>query len=91
VAFGNQGDTRTVTDGAWKLSFDLISDTARLFDLAADPGERTDLAAKRPEETRRLEAVLLRWMKAQEGPAGSRLSHRRAHELEKQLHAVGYL
>jgi arylsulfatase A-like enzyme len=91
VAFGNQGDTRTVTDGAWKLSFDLISDTARLFDLAADPGETADLAAKRPEEARRLEAVLLRWMKAQEGPAGSRLSHRRAHELEKQLHAVGYL
>jgi arylsulfatase A-like enzyme len=91
LAFGNQGDTRTVTDGAWKLSYDLISDRVRLFDLAADPGETADLAAKRPEEARRLEAVLLRWMRDREGPAGSQLSRRRAHELEKQLHAVGYL
>jgi arylsulfatase A-like enzyme len=91
LAFGNQGDTRTVTDGAHKLSFDLASGAARLFDLAADPGETTDLAARRPEETRRLEAALLRWMKSREGPAASRRSRRRAAELEQQLHAVGYL
>lgn len=91
LLFGNQGTTRTVTDGAHKLSFDLVSSTARLFDLTADPGEKTDLAAQRPEETRRLEAVLLRWMKSREGAAGSRLSRRRAAELEKTLRAVGYL
>jgi len=38
-----------------------------------------------------LEAVLLRWMKSREGSAGSRLSRRRAAELEKKLRAVGYL
>ncbi len=91
LVFGNQGDTRTVTDGLHKLSFDLVSNTGRLFDLAADPEEKTDLSAQRPEETRRLEAVLLRWMKSREGPAGSRLSRRRAAELEKKLRAVGYL
>jgi hypothetical protein len=30
-------------------------------------------------------------MKSREGPAGSRLSRRRAAELEKKLRAVGYL
>jgi arylsulfatase len=91
LAFGNQGDTRTVTDGAHKLSFDLATNTARFFDLAADPGEKIDLAAKSPEETRRFEAVLLRWMKSHEGGAGSDLARRRAAELEKELHSVGYL
>ena len=92
LVFGNQGDTRTVTDGIHKLSFDLISSKSRLFDLAADPGEKTDVSAQRPEETRRFEAVLLRWMKSREGgPAGSRLSRRRAAEIEKRLRAVGYL
>jgi arylsulfatase A-like enzyme len=91
LAFGNQGDTRTVTDGVHKLSFDLASNTARFFDLGADPGEKTDLATKRPEETRRFEAVLLRWMKSHEGGAGSDLARRRAAELEKELHSVGYL
>lgn len=91
LAFGNQGDTRTVTDGARKLSYDLATGTGRLFDLAADPGETTDLAAQRPDEAHRLEAVLLRWMKSRESPAGPLLSRRRARELERQLHAVGYL
>jgi arylsulfatase A-like enzyme len=92
LAFGNQGDTRTVTDGVHKLSFDLASNRARLFDLGADPGETTDLAARRPEETRRFEAVLLRWMKSREGGGeGSDLARRRAAELEKELHSVGYL
>jgi arylsulfatase len=91
MAFGNQGDTRTVTDGTRKLSYDLATGTARLFDLAADPGETTDLAARRPDEAHRLEAVLLRWLRSREGPGGSPLPRRRARELERQLHAVGYL
>ena len=91
LAFGNQGDTRTVTDGREKLSFDLSTKTARLFDLTTDPWEKTDLSAKRPEEARRFEAVLLHWMKSREGGAGSDLARRRAAELEKELHSVGYL
>jgi arylsulfatase len=89
LEFANQGDIRTVTDGTWKLFFDLASGTARLFDLATDPGEKTDLTAQHPEQSQRLEAVLLRWMKTREGPAN--LSRRRAAELEQKLHAVGYL
>jgi arylsulfatase A-like enzyme len=91
LVFGNQGDTRTVTDGGQKLSLDLASNRAQLFDLAADPWEKTDLASMRPDDARRLLGVLQRWMKVREGPAGTDLARRRASEMEKELHSVGYL
>lgn len=90
LSFGNQGDIRTVTDGTHKLSFDLVSKTSKLFDLVTDPGEKADLSSQRPAETRRLETFLQRWLKSREG-ATSRLSRRRAAELERKLHALGYL
>jgi len=91
LAFGAQGVTRTASDGTHKLIFDLASGTSRLFDLSADPGEKTDLLAKRPEEAQRLQATLLRWLEAREGPAASGKSRRQAEELEKKLRALGYL
>jgi len=89
LAFGNQGNVRTVTDGVRKLSFDQSSNAVKLFDLAADPEEQADLAAQRPAEARRLEAALLGWMQRHEGSSDT--SHRRAAEIEKQLRALGYL
>ncbi|MFL6194665.1 MAG: sulfatase [Thermoanaerobaculia bacterium] len=88
-AFGNQGTSRTITDGIHKLHFDLATGRSSLFDLRADPGEIRDLAAQRPAEARRLQATLLRWLEAHEGPAGR--SRQRAAEIEKQLRALGYL
>lgn len=89
LSFGVQGVTRTATDGALKLTFDLATGRARLFDLRSDPGEKDDLSARRPEEARRLQAALLRWMETREGPAGE--SRRKAEELEKKLRSLGYL
>ncbi len=89
LAFGLQGVTRTTTDGTFKLTFDLATSRAQLFDLRADPGEKTDLSTRRPEDTRRLQAALLRWMKTREGSPGE--SRRKAEELEKKLKALGYL
>ena len=89
LAFGNQGDVRTVTDGSLKVRLDLAASTTQLFDLAADPRETADLAARRPAETRRLEAALVRWMQHREG--GVDASRRRSAEIERQLHALGYL
>jgi arylsulfatase len=89
LSFAMQGVTRVVSDGKRKLTFDLATGRTRLFDLAADPGERSDLVARRPEEARRLQAALLRWMASHEGPAGE--SRRKAEELEKRLRALGYL
>jgi arylsulfatase len=89
LAFGLQGVTRTATDGTLKLTFDLATGRAQLFDLKADSGEKTDLSARRPEDTRRLQYALLRWMETREGSAGE--SRRKAEELEKKLKALGYL
>ena len=90
-SFALQGVSRVVYDGRHKLIFDLAAGGARLFDLSTDPGERTDLSSQRPEETRRLEAAVLRWIESREGPTSSGKSRRRAEELEKRLRALGYL
>ncbi len=89
LSFGLQGVTRIATDGTLKLTFDLATGRAQLFNLKADPGEKTDLSAQRPEDTRRLQAALLRWMETREGSASD--SKRKAEELEKKLRALGYL
>lgn len=91
LVFGLQGVSRTAGDGTHKVIFDLASGHTQIFDLRTDPGERTDLSLKRPGETRRLKAALLRWMERHEGPAASGQSRRRANELEKRLRALGYL
>lgn len=91
LSFGLQGVTRTVTDGTWKLAFDLATGRTKLFDLESDPGEKIDLSTERPEDTRRLQAALLRWLESREGPLSSGESRRQAEELEKKLRALGYL
>jgi len=90
LSFSLQGVTRTVSDGSYKLIYDLTAGGARLFDLRTDPGERVDLFSRRPAEARRLQAALLRWMESHEGHAASE-SRRRAEELEKKLRSLGYL
>lgn len=89
VSFGLQGVTRTVTEGTLKLTFDLATGRTQLFDLKADPGEKTDLSPRRPEDTRRLQAALVRWMETREGPPVE--SRRKAKQLEQKLRALGYL
>lgn len=91
LSFGLQGVTRTVTDGTWKLTFDLATGGTRLFNLGTDPGEKTDLSSERPEDARRLETALLGWLGSHEGSPASGESRRRAEELEKKLRALGYL
>lgn len=88
-SFSLQGVTRIASDGTLKLTFDLATGRTQLFDLKADPGEKTDLSTRRPEDTRRLQTALLRWMKTREGSASD--SKRKAEELEKKLKALGYL
>lgn len=91
VSYGMQGTKRTIQDGIYKLTYDIESGGAELFELRADPGEKIDLAQQRPEEVRRLREPLLRWIESREGPLSSGESRRQAEEAEKRLRAVGYL
>ena len=89
--FAAQGTSRVVSDGRWKLLYDIGSDQRRLFDLGDDPGETRDLATEQPEEADRLQEVLFRWIRHLEGAVGSEGSLRNARDTEDALKAVGYL
>ncbi len=89
--FAAQGKSRVVSDGRWKLLYNIESATGELFDLANDPGETRDLAAEHPEEAGRLREVLFRWIHHLEGAVGSDEALRRAQDTENALKAVGYL
>jgi arylsulfatase len=88
---GWQGRMRTVSDGRFKLLYDLEADRGELFDLEGDPGETVDLADAQPERAAALRHALLRWIQEVEGAGSRRRSLEEADELRKQLEAVGYL
>jgi arylsulfatase A-like enzyme len=56
--FWRSGGYEAVRDGNWKLQVSQNPPRIWLFDLAADPTERNDLSAERPEEVKRLRALL---------------------------------
>lgn len=90
-AFGSQRYARTVTDGRFKLIFDIRSEEIELYDLVRDPGELVDLSVRRPERARELMAVLGRWMEVAERSQGLAERLRSADEVTEMLEAVGYL
>ena len=51
-----------VTDGRWRLIYDVVGNTTELYDLEADPGELRNLADREPGRTAELRAVLARWL-----------------------------
>lgn len=50
-----------VSDGRWKLIFNITHNTSELYDLRSDPGELQNRLADAPAEALRLRAVLHRW------------------------------
>lgn len=91
LSFSSQGAARTVTDGRFKLIYDLEQKTARLFDLAVDPRERVDVSGSRPEDLRRLTRRLYERLVAVEGSASPRRSLELGEAAERRLKALGYL
>jgi len=89
--FGAQGQSRAVSDGRYKLRFDLETGVRQLFDLANDPGESRDVAAEQTADADRLQDILFRWIAHVEGAVGSDEALERARETKKHLEAVGYL
>lgn len=90
-AFSSQGKHRAVTDGRYKLLYNIDTEELRLFDLRTDPGETRDVSAAEPDLATELREVLFRWILHLEGAVGSEESIQRARDVEQQLKAVGYL
>jgi arylsulfatase A-like enzyme len=82
---------RSVTDGRFKLVYDIRSGDTSLFDLRLDPAEQKDVKASWPQVADDLSQVLLDWMEEVEGHddlAERVLQAKRVHDM---LEALGYL
>lgn len=63
-----------VRSGVWKLIYSYETATSRLFNLQTDEAEQTDLSVTEPEQRRRLEALLFRWLRATDAPIPNKLN-----------------
>ncbi len=89
--FGIQRHSRTVTDGRFKLTYNIKSGAVELFDLERDPAERLNVIARRPELGEELTAVLLRWVESVEGDVSVATRVEEASQVTERLRALGYL
>ena len=89
--FGLQRFARWVTDGRYKLSYNIKTGEAELFDLVLDPGERTTILARRPEVGEELTEILMRWIDDVEGDLDVADRVQKASEATEKLRALGYL
>ncbi|MEM7581931.1 MAG: sulfatase [Acidobacteriota bacterium] len=89
--FGMQRYSRTVTDGRFKLSYNIKTGDVRLYDLARDPGERVNIMTRRPELAEEMTATLLRWIEKVESDVDVAARVESASEVTERLKALGYL
>jgi arylsulfatase A-like enzyme len=55
-----------VTDGSWRLIWDVRGNTLELYDTASDPGELHNLADAEPERMASMKSLLARWLDSTE-------------------------
>lgn len=87
LAFSAQVQHRSVTDGRFKLIFDLDSSETSFYDLQADPGEQTYAVDAFPKDYIRLEKALREHLSKTEL---TRTRHQQ-RRMQKKLRALGYL
>ena len=78
-----------VREGSWKLIYNTVDDSSRLYDLASDPEERNDRSRSDPEPLARLLARKNAWLESR-WPS-SRATIEQSREQVEQLEALGYL
>lgn len=52
-----------VTDGEWRLIYDVRGNTEELYEVTRDPGELHNLADAEPERLNRMHAILVHWLR----------------------------
>lgn len=90
-AYSSQTALRSVVDGRYKLIVDVVTGRAQLFDLAADPAEQHDLAGEPIAERARLAHALDTRLLAYEGPDGAIRNAQLGENVQRSLHALGYV
>ena len=81
--------------GPWKILYDPLSDSSRIYQIENDPGESQDLSGELPMRTLYLRQALLRQRTynrelLQQAPEPGPIEDSDA-EIQKQLEALGYL
>ncbi len=89
--FGMQRYARTVTDGRFKLSYNIKTGDVGLWDLDRDPGERVNIVTRRPQLAEEMTAILLRWVEQVESDVDVAARVESASEVTERLKALGYL
>ncbi len=82
------GELRAFFLGPWKY---IHGPRPELFHLGDDPRELNDLAAERPEELRRMEAALQRFLDEHANPEAAQAVYEASDETRRRLAALGYL
>ena len=87
---------RSVTMSSSKLVYDEKKVSRQIYDLSEDPYERNDLSGQHSEQNKRLEALLLKWVKyvktkRKRSPVQQDESELFTPEQRRQLESLGYL
>lgn len=96
IIVGNHGRMFSLREGRYKIIFDSVGGTCRLFDLSVDEGERSDLAAEEPEVMEAMRGKLAGYIAERgavdlDGDEGVKKMQQTGRETRQRLRALGYL
>ena len=90
IAFAVQGVELAVSDRDYTLTYDLETQTTRIFERARDPEHKSDLASRPPPAAAALRDEVQRQIALASSVSGEDVAER-ARRLEGELRALGYL
>jgi arylsulfatase A-like enzyme len=90
IGFAVQGVELAVSDRDYTLTYDLDSQTTRIFERSRDPEHKSDLASRPPAASEALRDELERQISLAPG-SSEKAAAEGARRLEAELRALGYL
>jgi arylsulfatase len=89
--FGAQRYSRTVSDGRFKLTLNIKTDEAELYDLRSDPQEQTNIILRRPRLVEELTGLLTAWLEAVENDVDPATRIELGDDAARRLRSLGYI